>query len=265
MRGTLSVLFLLAAALPAVAQPSATPPLADTADAPEGPYAQPYAQVSHAPTYYYPAPAPILIAPARRPRGAEGVYFTESFGGTSFSDDISRHMSGAIRLRAALGYRRNKLAFEVWAAGGIGWSSHDSYASSGRALSQTGTTEPSPEGGHHHGGTGGIGMVGIDAKYIKTVSRNFEVYAKGGLSRAWAGDLGSGPGIGLGGGVQLKGKVPVIGFLFWPLFFTGLGPKCTAAVFAETSYEFYRLHGHSGSTDAQLRNWTLGFAVGSDF
>lgn len=232
MRGTLSVLFHLAAALPAVAQPSATPPIADTADA---------------------------------PRGARGVYFTESVGGTSISDEMGNHMNGAVRVRVAIGYRRNQLAFEVWAGGGIGFQSHDSYASSGSRLSQSGTSDPSPEGGHHHGGTSGMGLVGVDVKYIKTLSPHFEVYGKGGLSRAWAGELGTGPGIGLGGGVQLKGKVPVIGFLFWPLFFTGLGPKCTAAVFAETSYEFYRLHGHRGSTDAQLKNWTLGFAVGSDF
>ena len=257
MRGTLSVLFLLAAALPAVAQPSATPPIGDTADAPEPAYAQPYA-----PTYYA---APMLVAPAR-PRRTEGVYFTESFGGMRFSNDMSRHMTGAIRLRAALGYRRGKLAVEMWAAGGIGWSSHDSYASSGSYLSLTDTTEPSPDGGHHDGGgTGGIGMIGVDVKYIKTVSPHFEVYAKGGLGRAYAGELGSGPGVGLGSGAQLKGKVPVIGFLFWPLFFTGLGPKCTAALFVETGYEFYRLHGYSGSTDTQITSWTMGFAVGSDF
>jgi hypothetical protein len=185
----------------------------------------------------------------------------------TISDEMSRHMSGAVRIRAALGYRRNQLAFELWAAGGIGWSSQDSYATSSGYLSQTDTTQPSPggEGGHYHGDTGGIAMVGVDVKYIKTVSPHFEVYAKGGLSRAYAGQIGSGPGLGVGAGAQIKGKVPVIGFLFWPLFFTGLGPKCTAALFAETGYEFYRLHGYSRATDAQITSWTLGFAVGSDF
>lgn len=256
MRGTLSVLFVLAASIPAAAQPSATPPYSDTADTPEPAYARP------APTYYTPAymPAPVVV-PATR-REAHGVYFTESVGGMNIHDEASDTWGGAVRLRIAAGYRRKQLAFELWAAAGIGWSDR-SYETHGSYLSLT-DGAPSPTHDHHHSSRG-IGMVGFDVKYIKTLSRHVEVYARGGLSHAYAGDLGDGRGLGIGAGAQLKGKVPVIGFLFWPLFFTGLGPKCTAAVFAETGYEFYRLHGAVRSTDAQVTQWTLGFAVGSDF
>lgn len=67
-------------------------------------------------------------------------------------------------------------------------------------------------------------------------------------------------------GNSAKGKVRALGFMFWPLFFSGIGPKVTAAVYVDNGYEFYRLH-RSGdrSIDAQLTNLTLGFAVGSDF
>ena len=40
-----------------------------------------------------------------------------------------------------------------------------------------------------------------------------------------------GRGLGVGAGIQLKGKVPAIGFLFFPLFFADWGPKVTAALF----------------------------------
>ena len=77
----------------------------------------------------------------------------------------------------------------------------------------------------------------------------------------------AGNGLGLRAGAQVKGKVPVIGFLAWPLFFTGWGPKVTAALFLDNSIDVYRLHDRYGSraVDAQLSSLTFGFAVGTDF
>lgn len=286
MRLSVSALFLLAATIPAVrpaaAQPGETPLLSDVAEDPPPAaapaaatveatvtyaptYAPTYAAPSYYPTYYY-APAPVIVAAPARPRRPHGVYFTESFSALSFSDEIANHVDGAVRFRAALGYRRNQLAFELWAGGGFTWRHHDAYASASGALS-VGEPSPTTDGGYrddYYSAPSGIGMLGFDVKYLKTLSKNFEVYAKGGLSRAYADDLGSGPGVGIGGGAHIKGKIPVLGFLFWPLFFTGIGPKCTAALYMETGYEFYRLHNDRSSTDAQLTHWTLGFSIGSD-
>ena len=231
MRGLLSALFVLVASASASAQPALTPPMPGE---------------------------PILVPP--QPRAAHGVYFSEGLFVWNVHDDAA--LDGAIGARVAIGYRRKQLAFELWGGGGAAWS-RGSYDSSSSYLSlPDGAPQPTRDGEHHD--SGGLALVGFDVKYIKTVSRYAEVYARGRLSHAYAGSLGDGRGLGLAAGAQLKGKVPVIGFLFWPLFFTNWGPKCTAAVFAETGYEFYRLHGYR-STDLQVTQWTLGFAVGSDF
>jgi hypothetical protein len=87
----------------------------------------------------------------------------------------------------------------------------------------------------------------------------------GGLDRAGF-DSFEGRGLGVGAGVQLKGKGSVLGLLFWPLFFTNVGPKMTAALWLDSGYEFYRLHGDRPTAiDAQLSTLTFGFALGSDF
>src|SRR5688572_11191498 len=50
---------------------------------------------------------------------AEGIYFTESVGGTDVKDELAAHIGAATRIRIALGYRLDKLAFEAWAGFGI--------------------------------------------------------------------------------------------------------------------------------------------------
>jgi hypothetical protein len=103
-------------------------------------------------------------------------------------------------------------------------------------------------------------------KFLQPLAPNVELYLRGGLSRGYAAGLdASGRGLGLGAGVQVKGKVSALGLVFWPLFFSGVGPKITAAAYLETGYEVYRLHGPRRSTDAQLNHLMLGFAFGSDF
>ena len=48
---------------------------------------------------------------------ADGVYFTESFGGTDAKDDLSAYMESAVRIRVAGGYRSKNLAIELWFSG----------------------------------------------------------------------------------------------------------------------------------------------------
>lgn len=216
----------------------------------------------------------VLTALAPATAAADGVYITESFGGTDVKDELSAHLSNAMRIRLAGGVRRKNVAFELWMGIGVNTGSHHHDAAKPLPPNYEITT---PDGDYHGGGyqgdaydDGSTGLVtyGVDVKYLQPLSPNLEAYVRGGLSRGIAygvdGDA-AGRGLGIGAGVQLKGKVPALGFLFWPLFFTGWGPKITAAVFADTSYEFYRLHGASRSTDAQLSHLTVGFAVGNDF
>lgn len=210
-----------------------------------------------------------VLALATRTAVADGVYFTESIGGTDVKNELSTYMESALRIRIAGGYRKKNLAFELWFAGDINTSPYNTYDAAPEKPSYEISTPD--KGGGYYGGTSGdsstsLASYGFDVKYLQPLAPNLEMYVRGGLSKAYASGLdASGRGLGIGAGIQLKGKVPVIGFLFWPLFFTGLGPKVTAAVFVDTSYEFYRLHGPSHTTDASLNHLTLGFAVGNDF
>jgi len=197
---------------------------------------------------------------------ADGVYFTESVGGTDVKDELSAYMESAVRIRIAGGYRSKNLAFELWFAGDLNttpqYSAYDespSYEVS--TPNGGGTYNPS-----HYDSQTSLASYGFDVKYLQPLARNLEMYVRGGLSKGYASGLDAeGRGLGVGAGIQLKGKVPVLGFLFWPLFFTGLGPKVTAAVFVDTQYEFYRFHGPTHTTDASLNSLTLGWAVGNDF
>jgi hypothetical protein len=200
---------------------------------------------------------------------ADGVYFTESFGGTDVKDDLSPYMESAVRFRVAGGYRRKNLAFELWFAGDLNAGSQSYYD----APPSTGYEISTPDRGGYYDGSYSSGdsytslaSYGLDLKYLQPIAPNLEMYVRGGLSKAYAEGLDAeGRGLGIGAGIQLKGKVPALGFLFWPFFFTNIGPKITAAVFVDTSYEFYRLHGPTHTTDASLDHLTLGFAVGNDF
>lgn len=198
---------------------------------------------------------------------ADGFFVTESAGGTDITDELSASVSSAVRVRLSAGYRHRNWALEGWFAANMGTGSEGGYA--GSSPSACGPERCYQPDGIHGGAT--LVTYGLDLKYLKPVSRHLELYLRGGLSRGVLDGDGdyAGRGLGLGAGAQLSGKVPALGFLFWPFFFTDLGPKVTAAVFVESGYEFYRLHRDgidgAGSIDAQLNHLTIGFAVGNDF
>ncbi|MGE0549605.1 MAG: hypothetical protein AB7O24_08450 [Kofleriaceae bacterium] len=192
---------------------------------------------------------------------ADGFYLSESFGGTDVKDELSSHIDRAVRARLAIGARRGNWALEGWLAGSIGAVGTEHKVSPDCAARCEG-----------HDTVRALITYGVDLKYIRPVTRHFEIYLRGGLS---AGSLAvdgeyAGRGMGIGAGAQIKGKVPALGFLWFPLFFTGWGPKVTASLFVDSGYEFYRFHpgGRLDATpaiDAQLNHLMVGFAVGSDF
>jgi hypothetical protein len=197
------------------------------------------------------------------PAAADGVYFTEGLGGTAIRDELSTHAGSALRIRGALGVRRKQLAIELWGAALVTdrHPSRDRHEDGTRVVGRTSDGNASTRGPSYD-----IGTWGIDAKLIQPLAPSVELYLRGGLSRGYAAAIdASGRGVGISAGVQVKGKVSALGLLFWPLLFSGGGPRITAAAYLETGYELYRLHGPRQSTDAQLNHLLLGFAIGSDF
>jgi hypothetical protein len=194
---------------------------------------------------------------------ADGFYYTESVGAGHVKDELARYMPDAfVRIRLSLGIRRGNWALEGFFAGNL--NSRTQTTAEGDGAPTVGS-----------GGGGGTSLVGygLDLKYMQPLSEHFSVYLRGSLGRGVLDrELAdySGRSAGFGAGVQLKGKVRALGFLWWPLFFTGIGPKVTAGLFLDDGYDFYRLHEHGDADkgraiDAKVTYMTLGFSVGSDF
>ncbi len=187
------------------------------------------------------------------PASADGIYFFEQLGGADVHDELGATFEGArFHARAGLGLRRRAWALEGWIGA---YDSGAPYDGGERIRSDLFT-------------------YGLDLKYHARLTRHLELYVRGGLSRGelrqYEGVSYAGRGAGVGAGIQVRGKVSVLGFLFWPLFFSGVGPKISAALYLDNGVEFYRLHRDgdfdSGSSiDARLTSTTLGFRLGYGF
>lgn len=198
---------------------------------------------------------------AAAPARADGVYFTEGFGGTRFENELGQFVDGAFRLRLSMGFRARRIAVEGFIGGDL----------------SDGNANVVPEGRAPDTFT-----YGLDVKYNVPISRLWEVYFRGSASRMSIDgsllDGYSGRGLGVGTGLQVKGKAPLLGMFYPPLLLVcvvsdackrgKLGPNGTIAAFIDQGYDFYRLHdgqGTRGSIDAEATRWTIGFAIGSDF
>jgi hypothetical protein len=181
---------------------------------------------------------------------ADGLYLTEGFGGLTIGDELGEHTRGGPRVRLAVGAKvASRWSVEGWIAGMLPASGLESGRGTGSRL------DGSP-----------LTTYGLDVKYANPISDHFDLYLRGTISRGTFGADYAGRGLGGGAGIQVKGKVRALGFLFWPLFFAKVGPKVTGALFIDSGYEFYRLHSRGArSIDAQVTSMTFGFAVGSDF
>ncbi len=192
---------------------------------------------------------------------ADGMFFTESVGGARIHDELGAYTDGGARIRIGLGIRRGHWAVEGFFAGMIGPVSSQPVAYDGAPVDTLWSKPAGPDA---------MVAFGVDLKYIQPVADHLELYLRGSASKAaLAGasfDGYEGRGLGAGAGIQLKGKVPALGFLWFPLFFTNWGPKVTAALYLDTGYDFYRFHKDTrAAIDAQVSTMMLGFSVGSDF
>jgi len=190
----------------------------------------------------------VIALAAARTAAADGIYFTERIGGAKVTNDLAAYTEGGPQFAVALGMRADRWALE----GFMGALIDDSFGDPERRQ-------------HVHG----LAIYGLDLKYINPIADHFELYLRGRMSAAMAqqGLQGwEGRGLGAGAGIQLKGKVRALGFLWAPLFFTGIGPKVTGALYLDTGYDFYRLHGpRPTAIDAEITSVTVGWVIGSDF
>lgn len=216
----------------------------------------------------------VLVLGTARAAAADGIYFTESFGGTDVKNELANHVDEAVRIRFSLGYRLSKSwAVEGFVAGDIGSTPPRNprpYGYAARCV-ECGSGN---EGGNDYPSvlySQSLTTVGIDVKYLRPLSDNIEVYLRGSLGKGYLDNSDyEGRGFGVGAGAQLKGKVRALGFLFWPLFFVPYGPKVTAALYVDTGADFYRLHrggniDNPDSIDGSMNHITIGWAVGADF
>lgn len=207
------------------------------------------------------AGAALLLAVAAAPRlaAADGSYVTMGVGPGDVSDQLRQYTDTTVRIRLGFGHRVGNLAVEGFLAGDIFDDRMITEATS----------------------------VGVDLKYLLPLSEHLQGYVRGSASRmstrlggdgygygapdcygCSSGRDYAGRGLGAGAGLQLRGKVRAIGFLYWPLFFVPAGPKVNAALYVDHGLDFYRLHpGDAGgpTVDAKLSRWTFGFHVGQDF
>ena len=207
----------------------------------------------------------LLVCAIAAPAFADGAYFSESFGGTKIEDELGQRMPGAFRIRFAVGYRRKAWAVEGWLAGNLGFMEGGGFDAPPVACRGTGCPGH-PDNGHAFDNSSALLTYGFDVKYIKPIAPNLELYVRGSVGHGLLDSFDyGGRGLGVGAGIQLKGKVPVAGLLFWPLFFCNCGPKMTGAIFLDDGYDFYRLRGPRSTIDAQLTHMTFGLAAGADF
>jgi hypothetical protein len=206
-----------------------------------------------------PALLPLVVALLLAPRAAraDGLYFTEAFGGTRFKNHLSSYIDGAVQVHAGLGFRAHRTSVEGWIGADISTAgdAYDSY-------------EPSPSPVTY----------GLDLKRAFPVSSRVEAYLRVSMSRMFieegALDGYGGRGLGAGAGIQLKGKVPLLAMLYPPIALVclipntcrKLGPMGTAALYIDQGWDFYRLHRErSPSIDAEAARLRVGFAIGTDF
>ena len=186
---------------------------------------------------------------------ADGYYFEQSMGVSSARGDAPA-LATQLHLRMGVGVRFGAFAVEPWLSSDVAFDRDGAYFKL--------------FGGTPAMGQADLSTIGVDFKYTAPVGRGLVAYVRGG-PRLGEGDGAlegySGPGIGVGTGIQLSGKVSALGLLWAPLFFSKKGPKLRGSVFLDESVDAYRLYGARPhmTIDAPIVSTNLGFALGSDF
>jgi hypothetical protein len=184
---------------------------------------------------------------------ADGLYFTEQIGGARTGGQLGDYFGGGFAGHIGLGLHLEGWAFE-------GSVHFDELA--GRGVFA---------GGDYEAVAWGAGV-----RRLFPVSPWVRLYARGGVESvridqtSWGepnlGDGYRGRGLTYGGGLMLSGRVPLLGFLFAPLFFTDIGPKVSAGAWLDVGDRLLDLHEDRASDlDGFTRTFLVGFSLGGSF
>jgi hypothetical protein len=188
-------------------------------------------------------------------RADPGFYAEQTVGVARGHGKLAHTVGTAMHSRLGVGIRLGDFAIEPWLG-------------SAMQLDRTGAFR-GLVGGQPAPGKADVSAIGLDAKYLHALDDRLSLYVRGGpLVAEGTGALSDyrGLGLGLGGGVQLTGKVRALGFLWAPLFFARRGPIVTGALFLDTGYDatFLRAVGRRPIDDG-VAHVSLGFAMGTKF
>lgn len=179
---------------------------------------------------------------------ADGVYFSESLGGSSVEGEMSRFFGSGFTFRLALGYHASGIAAE----GSIALHELPGKSLFGDAY----YTAAVPS---------------IQVRRLFPLSEHTRAYLRGGLGKMYVSGFGRGDGysgktLDYGAGVMVSGRVPALGFLFSPLFFCDCGPKVSAGGWLDVGQVAVQLKKRGASTlDGRLSSVTVGFSLGGSF
>jgi hypothetical protein len=185
---------------------------------------------------------------------ADGVYFNQMVG---INHADAPQIGKTVQTRAGVGARIDSLAIEAWVAS---------------------DTAPEREGATL-GFLGGEPAMGSDlASYgvaLRTILplHHTDKITVEGYTRIAAGVVDAsgqlegfgGSMLAAGGGLQIRGPVRALGFVWAPLFFLQRGPRVTGALFVDYGYERLDLARADRDLRVKASHLVMGFAIGSAF
>lgn len=197
----------------------------------------------------------LTLALATTTARADGFYYSQSYGVSSARGEGAEPLGESLQLRIAFGWRFGPVT--------VGPVLGENMAV-GRDNAYFGIAGGDPEMGDSD-----LDVYGFDARYHAALTDNLVMYVRGGPRHGrgtGALDNYTGWGIGGGTGVQLRGRVRALGFLFVPAFFMKKGPMVTASVFLDQSVEWYRLSADGmPGLSMPIVGTSIGIAAGSHF
>lgn len=199
--------------------------------------------------------ASVVAGSVATARADDGFYAEQTVGVARGHGKLAGPVGTTFHSRLGIGMRLGDFAIEPWLG-------------SSMQLDRTGAFH-GLLGGEPAEGKADLSAIGLDAKYIHALDHRLAMFVRAGpLVAEGTGALAGyrGRGIGMGGGMQLTGKVRALGFLWAPLFFTKRGPMVTGALFLDVGYDatFLRSTGRPPIDDG-VAHLSLGFAMGTKF
>jgi hypothetical protein len=130
-------------------------------------------------------------------------------------------------------------------------------------------------GGGTFDANGGASLIGwgLRAKRFVPIHPHFQLYGRAGvtenlLTDSPGADL-AGFGLEYGAGAMASLRVRALGFLFWPAFFMGVGPKVNLSIWADLGGEIGNLHAShktgAENYDYRASSASYGLTVGGRF